>query len=451
VANNWMHEYPQAYVIPFGRGQRSDPEANRLVEWLLFNGAEVERLEKTYQHGGQTLERGTYVVRMNQPRRGLIDTALGIGRDISQDIAILYAPPASWSHGYLWGADVITVPDGDRFRPNTDRIGRVNGLDGGIALPGGALGYALELDSPTAVRTANALIDGGLAAEVATAPFSTPSGGTAGAGTLIFPASAAGQLDNAGEDAGVWFHPVRETLPAREPVERVPRIAVIVTQAAAAGSSTPGVDQNVWSLRNLGFVADPYNVATLNIAATDPLPVLRPGLQSEQLAIGREPDGSREADRPLRPRRRLHPRRRRRAGFLTGGGQVTGLTAVANSGDDSGCSGIISWNNSGGAASVIAGAYRSSDTAIVDPPTWFPTLPGTMTADGSLPLTGFFLSGLAPFDWTAAGAPGSAVVAHGANTAGTSQLVSFAMNPLYRADPEREWPMLASAAYRVDQ
>jgi Zinc carboxypeptidase len=451
VANNWMHEYPQAYVIPFGRGQRSDPEANRLVEWLLFNGAEVERLEKTYQHGGQTLERGTYVVRMNQPRRGLIDTALGIGQDISQDIAILYAPPASWSHGYLWGADVITVPDGDRFRPNTDRIGRVNGLDGGIALPGGALGYALELDSPTAVRTANALIDGGLAAEVATAPFSTPSGGTAGAGTLIFPASAAGQLDNAGEDAGVWFHPVREILPAREPVERVPRIAVIVTQAAAAGSSTPGVDQNVWSLRNLGFVADPYNVATLNTAATDPLP-------GYDLVFS--PSNWPSAANPT-ARARLTDHFARGggfigagaggAGFLTGGGQVTGLTAVANSGDGSGYSGIISWNNSGGAASVITGAYRSSDTAIVDPPTWFPTLPGTMTADGSLPLTGFFLSGLAPFDWTAAGAPGSAVVAHGTNTAGTARLTSFAMNPLYRADPEREWPMLASAAYWVDQ
>ena len=27
----------------------------------------------------------------------------------------------------------------------------------------------------------------------------------------------------------------------------------------------------------------------------------------------------------------------------------------------------------------------------------------------------------------------------------------FAMNPLYRADPEREWPMLANAAYWGDR
>ena len=42
--NNWMHEFPSAYVIPLGAGQRSDAEANRLVDWLLFNGIEVRQL-----------------------------------------------------------------------------------------------------------------------------------------------------------------------------------------------------------------------------------------------------------------------------------------------------------------------------------------------------------------------------------------------------------------------
>ena len=44
VDNNWMHEFPTAYVIPVGAGQRSDAEANRLVEWLLFNGIQVTKL-----------------------------------------------------------------------------------------------------------------------------------------------------------------------------------------------------------------------------------------------------------------------------------------------------------------------------------------------------------------------------------------------------------------------
>jgi hypothetical protein len=451
VANNWMHEYPQAYVIPFGKGQRSDAEANRLVEWLLFNGAEIERLEKKYRYAGQTLERGTYVVRMDQVRRGLIDTALGIGQDISQAISILYAPPASWSHGYLWGADVITVPDEARFRADTERIRRPNRLDGGTAKGKKPVGYALELDSPTAIRVGNSLIGGGLTAELATAPFSTKSGGSAGAGSLIFPANAAGQLDDAGEDAGVWFHTIRGTLPPRETIDRVPRIAVIVTQLAAAGSPTPGVDQNVWSLRNLGFVADPYTVASLNNAVTDPL--------VDYDLVFSANNWPTSPPNPFFPtaRARVTDHLARGGGFLsvgTGGagmlnaiGQVSGLTVASRGG--SGRSGIITWTNSGGAESVVTGAYRAADTAIMDPPTWFSSTPGTMTVDGSLPLTGFFLSGL----WNKSeqtGAGGSAVIAHGTNTADTARITVFAMNPLYRADPEREWPMLASATYWVD-
>ena len=34
---------------------------------------------------------------------------------------------------------------------------------------------------------------------------------------------------------------------------------------------TAAVNQDVWSLRNLGFTADPFSTATLNTALTDPL------------------------------------------------------------------------------------------------------------------------------------------------------------------------------------
>jgi hypothetical protein len=453
--NNWMHDYPKAFLIPLGAGQRSDPEANRLVEWLLVNGVEVEELESRTRFNGQRYEEDSYVVWMDQARRGLIDTALDIGVDISDRAEILYAPPGAWSHGYLWGADVVTIGDGARFSPETERISRPNRLDGGIAsFRGGRVaGYVLELDSPTAVRAANRLIAGGLSAQLVTTPFTTPTGGSAPAGSVIFPASATQRLDDVGGDNGLWFHPVRRTLPSGlETIDRVPRIAVIGTQLAQAGSTTPGVDQNVWSLRNLGFVADPYNAVTLNDAATDPLTgydiVFSP------------------VNWPASPPNPFFPVARQRvadfvarggafisvgtggAAMLAGTGQVSGLTAVANSGGGFGYSGIINWSNSGGAGSVITGAYPAIDTAIVDPPTWFTSIPATMRADGSLPLAPF-LAGLAPFDW--APASGQAVIAHGTNTAGNARITSFAMNPLYRADPEREWPMLGSALYWVDQ
>ena len=119
-----MHEFPTAYVIPIGAGQRSNAEANRLVEWLLFNGIEVRELRCDAVVLGQNVEKGSYVVDMTQAHRGLAETALGIGVDVSSRIGILYAPPAAWSHGYLWGADILQVPNGVPFTAEDDAADR---------------------------------------------------------------------------------------------------------------------------------------------------------------------------------------------------------------------------------------------------------------------------------------------------------------------------------------
>ena len=58
-----MHDYPQAYVIPVGDGQRSDAEANRLVEWALFNDIEVTRARARLPRSApRTFEEGSYVI-----------------------------------------------------------------------------------------------------------------------------------------------------------------------------------------------------------------------------------------------------------------------------------------------------------------------------------------------------------------------------------------------------
>jgi len=150
-----------------GEGQRSDPEANRLVEWLLFNGIEVEALTRDGSFDGQSFERGSYLVPMDQARRGLADTALGIGVDVSERINRLYAPPAAWSHGYLWGANVVTIPESSSAGLRSRPISRPGRLDGGTDSRR-ADHYALEIDSPTAVRTLNELVGEGLSAELAT-------------------------------------------------------------------------------------------------------------------------------------------------------------------------------------------------------------------------------------------------------------------------------------------
>jgi hypothetical protein len=439
VANNWMLDYPQAYVIPRGAGQRSDAEANRLVEWLLFNDIEVHELSSDYRYGGTTYEDGSYVVFMTQPRRGLADTALSIGVDLSTQIGRLYAPPGSWSHGYLWGADVVTIPDGPAFRPWKHTVNKPSKLRGGLDRAG-APAYALEIDSPTAVRMLNGLLAGGIDAQLARAPF-TSRGASLPAGTVVFSGADAATIDAAGAAAGLRLLGVQpEDVGATEAVDAVPRIAVLTGAA---------VNQDIWSLRNLGFVANGVSTTTLNTASTDPL-------ASYDVVFNSSSGYPSAANTTARARLTSFfasgggylGALSAGAAFLETGGQTSGLTTENRAGF--GRSGIIHWQNTAGSASPVVGAYPASDTAIMDPPTWITGVPASMTVDGRLPPTGFFASGL----WSSTlwgTAPGSPVIAHGTNTAGTARLAVFAMNPLYRADPEREWPMLSSAAYWADQ
>ena len=442
VDNNWMKEFPKAYVIPLGTGQRSNAEANRLVEWLLRNGIEVSELMQNVSFGGQTFERGSYVVWMDQAHRGLADTALFIGVDVTDRIGVLYAPPGAWSHGFLWGADIAEIPDGAAFNPISNRITKPRRLSGGLE-PGAAEAYALEIDSATAVRVLNTVVGDGLTAEMALEPFATARGDTLPAGTILFEADPATMviLGAAGRDNGITFRRVRAaTLPdSTDPIDRVPRILAL----------TGGVNQDVWSLENLGFPVDFMSTGALNSAPTDPLvdydviwntgnwpSAANPTARARLLAffasgggyIGSGPGG---------------------ASFLTSGGQVTNLAVGTRTGQR-GASGIVRWVNEGG-ASVITGSYPDEDTYIVDPPSWFTAVPASFSVDARLPLTDFFLAGLWFFDSVSASAPGAPFVAHGMNDAGTARLASFAMNPLYRADPEREWPMVGAAAYWADQ
>lgn len=442
VDNNWMEEFPTAYIIPMGDVQRSEPEANRLVDWLLFNGIVVEELKQSYAFDGVAYPKGSYVVPMTQAFRGLADTALSVGADISAEIERLYAPPAAWSHGYLWGADVVTVPRDAAFNPKSNRILKASHLRGGVE-PGSASGYAIAIDSPTAVRTLNALMDAGLSAEMTRDPFTSASGRNMPAGSAIFGGSSSTKVKLAaiGRANDVWFYRVNGATGPTEPIDRKPRILVL----------SGALNQDVWSLQNLGFTPDFMSTAALNAAADDPLPdydviwntggypssaqgTARARLQTFFAGgggyIGAGANG---------------------ANFLQAGGLVSGLTAATRSGN--GRSGIVNWLNEGGASSPITGASPSQDTAIMDPPTWFTSMPTTMSVDGRFPADAadILVSGLWEIDAQSASAVNAPVIAHGTTTSGAARVTTFAMNPLYRADPEREWSMVGLAAYWADQ
>jgi hypothetical protein len=272
--------------------------------------------------------------------------------------------------------------------------------------------------------------------------FPAKTGGILPAGTVLFGADQATKvkLATAGRNNGLTFRRiVTEDFPSStDPIDAAPRIAVV----------TNSVNQDVWSLRNLGFEADPVgSTTTINNSPTDPLVGYDIVWNTGNWPNASQPTARARFTAFFAASGGYIGSGTGGANFLTAGGEVTGLSVGSFSGR--GRSGIIRWLNEG-ADSPITGAYPSEDTAIVDPPIWFTAVPATYDVDARYPLTDFFLAGLWP-DPESTSAPGSAFVAHGTNTAGTARLVSFAMSPLYRADPEREWPMVGAAAYWADQ
>lgn len=96
---------PRAYVIPVGDDQRSASDARRLVDQLVMHDVEVGVLDADAAIGGTTYPAGSYVVDMHQPLRGLANSLLDLGTDISDKVPSMYDISA-WSYSYTWGATV---------------------------------------------------------------------------------------------------------------------------------------------------------------------------------------------------------------------------------------------------------------------------------------------------------------------------------------------------------
>ncbi|QGG40932.1 M14 family metallopeptidase [Aeromicrobium yanjiei] len=99
---------PRAYVIPVGEGQRSKSDATRLVDQLITHDIEVGTLDAAATIDGTTYPEGSYVIDMHQPLRGLANSLLDLGEDISNKVPSMYDISA-WSYSYTWGATVDKI------------------------------------------------------------------------------------------------------------------------------------------------------------------------------------------------------------------------------------------------------------------------------------------------------------------------------------------------------
>ncbi|MFD6134227.1 M14 family zinc carboxypeptidase [Isoptericola sp. NPDC060257] len=149
-------DLPRAYVIPVGDEQRSAADAEALVDQLQFHGVEVGTLARSTRVGGTTYPRGSFVVDLHQPLRGLANALLDLGTDISARVPSMYDISA-WSLSSLWGATVDSVGS------TTDRpVGKVVPLRGepsDARVPHGARHVAFDVAGVEDYRALNALLE----------------------------------------------------------------------------------------------------------------------------------------------------------------------------------------------------------------------------------------------------------------------------------------------------
>jgi hypothetical protein len=559
--HDWMVPYPKAFVIPngsspggkplaFDDGQRSPSEANRLAQWLLDNGVEVERTTKDYGYAGQTLAKGSYVVYLDQFMRGFAYTALSRGQDISDRITQLYAPPGAWSHGQLWGADTIEVPASATFAPKIEPIAAVAPLQGGVRGGGSAAWYALPLRGVGETRAVLDLLRDGIDGEIAEASFASASAGTLPAGSVLFENTPANvtALTAAGLEAGVWFERVQAAAkPATTQLDEAPRIGVLTTAGA------PTINDTFHSLKRIfgsdvEFISGVAGSNSLQTAPDDPLADIDVLYNTGQLWPGTvqvagaatstttsgasQPFGTSvtrfnttaahgltvgdqvttfgisaagavvpgyngtftvtlvesatrfQADVGVSglpnagggfvsssvlnatAQGRLRDFLARGGGYLATSASANGFTFLSvgsglvdafSQGSASAGGGIARFENSGGAASPITGAYPATDFwYLPSNVTYFSAVPSDAVIDarypddaseGPLGPTELFVTGL----WrsrdsaTSVAAVGAPVIVHG-ETGADSRYLGFATNPFSRGDFERAWPLIATAA-----
>jgi len=444
--HDWMVPYPKAFVIPFeGAGQRSDAEANRLVQWLLDNGILVERINQPFSWNGQVFPKKSYVVWMDQALRGIALTTLSAGQDISDRITQLYAPPGAWSHGLLWGADVVEIPaDDTAFTAHTNPIDVPNTLQGGVVGGGTVDWYSLNPRGVSEVRAVLDLLRAGVDGEIAEASFTSTTGGPMPAGTLIFPKEAKELLVEAGKGAGVIFDRNLGPKPATTQLDEAPKVAILVN------SANPTTNDTAWSLRQIfggdaRFVSVLAGTNSLQNAPIDPLldydviynagqnyPAPANGTATARLQaffargggyIGTSQSGNNFA-------------------FLTGAGL---LTSPLTQSTDSAGGGIAIWTNLGSAGPLTGGLPAQDFLYLPSNITYFSATPGDAIVDGRYlgSTDDLFLAGLwRERDAAVANAP---MIVHGTTTA-DGRYLGLATNPFSRGDAEREWLLIGQAA-----
>jgi hypothetical protein len=404
--DRYSTEFPRAYVIPAGAGQRSPAAAARLVDHLVAHDVRVTRAKHDFTVAGRSYRKGSYVVDMHQPKRGLANVMLEAGRDISDLVPQMY-DISGWSHRLLWGATV------DISRSAAPRVatGPVTvASPTGAVVAGAGRDLQLTLRDGADVRAVNALLDLGIKLS------------RTDAATIVVPASARREAEVIADRFGVRF-------------TAAPRDAGGTAFTAPVIAAAVAADE-LFALREMGFEVRTVSTALLNAGAelsdVDTL-MVSSGLSYAQL----NDTGRAEVDELL-ARGGVVTRGATGAAFNAAAGLLP-ATAVAGRGD---ANGVVSVQNTG----PVVGA-GSLPTSFVYSPIWFTGSGFTVEQRyGADPLIAGHWLPSAPGVGGPEQAAGQASVVSGATARG-GRAVLFGTEPLFRAHPKGLYAQVARALY----
>jgi hypothetical protein len=412
-------EFPAAYVIPTDTPLQVSPhQPARLVDFLLFNDVEVEQASQSFTLDGVKYPKGTYIVWMDQPKRGLAKAILEDGLDLSIIAGLdFYSPPSVWSHPLLWGASRAVMEE--KINIKTSSVNKADAPQG--SNEGGKAGaYGYLPTSIAAFKATNDLLARGVPLSRAADTFQD-SGRSFGAGAIILPAdsSLANELAN-GYALDVFA------------LKKSPEDAVPMHKQRIAVYGDAGVRH---SLETLGFEYDSVGRSDLNAGVISGYDVF---INRDLRWSSLNDDGKASV-----------------AEWFAAGGDYVGLGYRGRAIDFAVDAGwvIVDYGYISGNAIVkvdydpndsVAAGLREDDYAFVYRSVWFTDWPADMEVSARLDGGDFLVSGYWE-GWQTSGAAGWPVILHEAD--GEADVTLIGINNTFRGHPENTFRILGNAIY----
>lgn len=412
-------EFPAAYIIPADRPFQVSPhQPARLVDFLLFNGVEVEQTLSAFTYNKVNYPKGTYIVWMAQAKRGLAKAILEDGLDLS-DISGLafYSPPSVWSHPLLWGVEREVMEE--KVPVDTRKIFWARNPKGSLE-SGEAQVYALVPTSIKSFQAVNDLMAMNISMSRAANSFED-SGRVFGAGTIILqarPLIAALLATKYAQNVFSLTQLPSETIPMR-----TQRIAVY------------GNAEVKHALKTLGFDFDAVSVDDLNAGVVSGYDVFInfdlgwTGLSDEGRAL--------------------------MTSWFEAGGDYIGLGYRGNAilfATEAGWADVTYGFTPGNgivkidyeSMDALAAGFPEQGYAFVYRSVWFTSWSEDMQVAARINSDDFLVSGYWE-DWQTSGANGMPVILHDSD--GIADVTLIGINNTFRTHPEDTFRILGNAIY----